>query len=316
MFLFSSKVSLCRVSVAIAHYFGETSKGVGYGSTRVGARLARQVALSRCLGSVLGLGRQSNDVILNPAERMIEIAPPRQDNTTQLAAVAIDLHLFVTGDAYLKEICNYFSSRITLHHLDLEDPRTLPSAAARWLCREQEAEADLHLYFEDDLIIQDPRFVDKQIWFTDCTQHQFVLMPHRMEPSVADAPMQLCVDGPVKPIEQDEPIWVDQEQQIARGTYWDGRSVGFALASNPHSGSFCLSERQRQHLIDQNAEPNTFVGPLETAATGTVWQHFPIWKPMWPDRDFLCVEHGHPSFLGGLATLPVRQGQNESGESR
>ena len=124
------------------------------------------------------------------------------------------------------------------------------------MCREQEAEADLHLYFEDDLIIHDPRFVDKQVWFTDCTQHQFVLMPHRMEPSVADAPMQLCVDGPVKPIGQDEPVRVDHEQQIARGTYWDGRSVGFALASNPHSGSFCLSERQRQHLIDQNAEPN------------------------------------------------------------
>ena len=116
MFLFSSKVSLCRVSVAIAHYFGETSKDVGYGSTRVGAGLARQVALSRCLGSVLGLGRQPNDVILNPAERVIEVAPPRQDNTTQLAAVAIDLHLFVTGDAYLKEICNYFSqgSRFTI----------------------------------------------------------------------------------------------------------------------------------------------------------------------------------------------------------
>ena len=309
-------MSLCRVSVAIAHYFRETSKEIGYGSSRVGARLARQVALSRCLGSVLGLGRLPKDVILNMAEQVIEVAPSRQDSTTQLEGVVVDVHLFVTGDAYLQEICDYFAPRITLHRLELEDPRTLPMAASHWLRHQQESDAHLHVYLEDDLIIQDPYFFDKQVWFTERTQHQFVLMPHRLEPCLIDASRQLCVDGPVKLVGQEEQVWSDQEQQIARGTYWDGRSVGFALASNPHSGSFCLSERQRQHLKDQNAVPNEFVGPLETAATGTVWQHFPVWKPMWPDRDFLSVEHGHPSFLGYIGTLPVRHSQQESLEKQ
>ena len=136
-------MSHCRVSVAIAHYFRETSKDIGYGSTRVGSGLARQVALSRCLGSVLGLARQPRDLILNTAEKVLEISPSRQDNTTQLSGITIDLHLFVTGEAYLKEICEFFSPRITLHHVDLKDPRMLPLAASKWWCHQQDSGSEL-----------------------------------------------------------------------------------------------------------------------------------------------------------------------------
>ena len=313
MFLFSSKVSLCRVSVAIAHYNKQSADRTGYGSTRCGTRLARQVALSRCLGSVLSLGRQERDLILNHAEKVLEVAPARQDFSSRLTGVAIDVHVFVTGDSYLQEICDHFAPRITVHHVELTDPKSLPLMASKWLC-EQDGIADLHLYLEDDLIIHDPRFIDKQVWFTERTQHQFVLMPHRLEPCVAEAPMQLCVDGPIKPSQQVEPVWSGQENEIARGTYWDGRSVGFAEASNPHSGSFCLSELQRQKLWHMNASPNEFVGPLETAATGTVWNHFPVWKTVWPDRDFLCLEHGHPSFLANLGKIPLHQSDFQAKE--
>jgi hypothetical protein len=255
---------------------------------------------------MLALGRQPQDLILNHAQQVLEVTPPRHDSTTRLMGVAVDLHLFVTGNAYLQEICEHFGSRITMHRLKLDDPMQLPLAAADWLCRQSEGEADLYCYFEDDLVIHDPRYVDKQVWFTERTQHQFVLMPHRLEPCVNEAPMQLCVDGPVKPEEQFEPVWSDQEQEAARGTYWDGRSVGFTTASNPHSGCFCMSEKQRQHWLANKFKPTEFVGPLETAATGTVWQHFPVLKPMWADRDFLCLEHGHPSFLTSLGQMPVR----------
>ena len=174
--------------------------------------------------------------------------------------------------------------------------------------------ADLSLYFEDDLVINDPRYVDKQVWFTESTDHQFVLMPHRLEYCVAEAPMRLCVDGPIKQVEQEDAVWSDQEKEVARGTFWDGRSVGFAIASNPHSGSFCLSAAQRQRLVERQAQPTEFVGPLETAATGTVLDHFPIWKPVLRERDFLCLEHGHPSFLGHLGTMPLRSVSAESAE--
>jgi hypothetical protein len=289
----------------VPHFYREGTADTGYGSTRAGTRLARQVALSRCLAGVLALNRQSQDLILNPAEQALELTPPIRDSTTRLIGVAIDLHVFVSGEDYLHEILEHFADRLTLHRLQLEDPQQLPLAAAEWLCQQPEP-ADLHLYFEDDLVIQDPRYVDKQVWFTERTQHRFVLMPHRLEPCVAQAPMRLYVDGPVKPVEQQESAWSDQEQELARGTFWDGRSVGFAVASNPHSGSFCLSEPQRQQLLVQEAAPTPFVGPLETAATGTVLEHFPVLKPLWLERDFLCVEHGHPSFLLHLGRMPLR----------
>ena len=271
--------------------------------------MARQLALARCLGGVLALNRQPQDLILNHAQEQWEITPPTRDTTTRLSGVAVDLHVFVTGDHYLKEVIDHFEGRLTLHRLDLEDPKRLPLAAARWLGHEQSCEADLHFYFEDDLVILDPRFVDKQIWSTERTEHRFVLMPHRLEPCVAQAPMRLCVDGPIKPLEQHEPVWSDQEEEFARGTFWDGRSIGFARASNPHSGSFCLSEKQRQILAEAqgDCDPKLFVGPLETAATGTVLDQFPVLKPLWSDRDFFCLEHGHPSFLAHLGRMPLRK---------
>jgi len=297
------------VSVAIPHFYRETSSETGYGSVRAGTRLARQLALARCLSSVLALNRQSQDLILNHAQEELEITAPIRDSTTKLAGVVVDLHVFVNGDHYLDDVIDHFEGRLTLHRMNLEDPQRLPFNAARWLCHEQPSDSDLHLYFEDDLVIQDPRFVDKQVWFTERTQHRFVLMPHRIEPCVAQAPMRLCVDGPIKPVEQQEAVWSDQEQEFARGTFWDGRSVGFAVASNPHSGSFCLSEVQRQAMVQRQSEfaPTTFVGPLETAATGTVLDHFPVLKPLWPERDFLWLEHGHPSFLNQLKRMPLHK---------
>jgi hypothetical protein len=291
--------------VVVPHFYREGKQSIGYGSSRSGTRLARQLALGRCLGSLLTLGRQTQDLILNPAEDMLEISPAIHDNSTRLTGVDVELHVFVTGSHYLQELIKLQSDRLTVHHLELENPMELPLAASQWLCHHQEP-ADLHLYFEDDLVIQDPRYVDKLVWFTERTQHRYVLMPHRLEPCVAQAPMRLYVDGPVKPVGQEKQVWCDQEQELARGTYWDGRSVGFAEASNPHSGSFCLSEAQRQHLLTRNAEPVEFVGPLETAATGTVLSQFPVWKTVWAERDFLWVEHGHPSFLLHLQRLPVR----------
>ena len=309
-------VRLCRVSVAVPHYYKEGTAETGYGSTRAGTRLARQLALARCLSGVLALNRKSQDLILNHAQVELEVAPSLNDCTTHLEGVQIDLHLFVNGENYLREVVEQFTDRLTFHSVTSENPRHLPLTAAKWLVNQTDQAADLSLYLEDDLVIQDPRYIDKQVWFTERTEHQFVLMPHRQEYCVGEAPMRLCVDGPIKPIEQEDSVWSDQEKEIARGSFWDGRSVGFALASNPHSGSFCLSAAQRQRLVESQAQPTEFVGPLETAATGTVLDHFPVWKPVWRERDFLCLEHGHPSFLGHLGTMPLRSASAESAEAK
>lgn len=293
------------VRVAIPHFFREgpgTVRGT-YGSGRPGNRLARSISLGRCLGSVLGLGRDCRDWILNIAERHLELSPIT--SLRGLAGVRVELHLFTCGDHCLSEVVDLFAPRLQWHRLELADPRQLPLEAVRWLLSMQPA-PDLCLYLEDDLVLADPRYLDKLAWFYERTDHRFVLMPHRLEPSVANAPRRLFVDGPIKPRDQQTPVWAGEEALGAEGRFWDGQQISFVEASNPHSGTFCLSRPQLATVCASAWPPPRFIGPLETAATGIVLPHFPVLKPSWACRDFLSIEHANPSFLGLMAQLPRR----------
>ena len=294
-----------RLRVAIPHFFreGASDSSGGYGSGRRGNRLPRSLALARCLGSVLGLNRSQHDWILNIAERQLELTPASA--LAGLPALLVELHLFVCGQHWLQEVVELFAPRLHLHCQELADPMQLPLVAVRQLL-DMASPADLNLYLEDDLVIQDPRYADKLAWFHQRTEHRFVLMPHRREQTVANAPQRLFVDGPIKPEGQAEPVWASEEKLMASGRFWDGQELGFVQASNPHSGSFCLSAPQLEQLRSAPWPPPPFVGPLETAATGTVLGHFPVLKPSWACRDFLTLEHGNPSFLRLLGELPQR----------
>jgi hypothetical protein len=220
-----------------------------------------------------------------------------------LPGVWIDCHLFVTGETWLEQVVAPFLPRLTLHRLDLEDPLRLPREARRFLL-EAEDPADLSLYLEDDLVIHDRLYCDKLHWFLERTEHRYALMPHRFELTGDPEVCRLFIDGPLM---ADRLARFQQARpDVARGRFWDGQEVSFDVASNPHSGSFAVSPPQLEVLRQRGVAEDGFVGPLETVATYTVMQHFPVWKPSWACRDFLAVEHGHPSFLGWRTRLPHR----------
>ena len=127
------------------------------------------------------------------------------------------------------------------------------------------AEADLLMYMEDDLVIHDPAFFDKQRWFLEKTDHRFCLMPHRYEPVHQASIHQLLVDGPLSP--QFIGQFMQPQANAAHGVYGGRDSVNFDLASNPHSGCFVVSAQQAEELSQQPLPREGFVGPLETAAT-------------------------------------------------
>ena len=299
-------LSALRLRVVVPHFFqeGASERSGGYGSGRSGNRLPRSLALARCLGSVLSLNRSSHDWMINIAELQLERTPAT--TVAGLPGVLVELHVFVCGDCWIQEVVEQFSPRIHLHRLDLEDPRQLPLAAVRQLLDFSDPAA-LSLYLEDDLVIQDSRYVDKIAWFHDLTDHQFVLMPHRREPSAAHAPQHLFVDGPIKPVDQIEPVWASDEVIQTHVRFWDGQEIEFAQVANPHSGSFCISAPQLELLRGASWPPEPFIGPLETAATGTVLNHFAVLKPSLACREFLTIEHGNPSFLETLNTFPRRE---------
>ena len=287
------------VRVAIPHFcrIAEADgEGYGYGSSRPDAALFRVAALSRCLGGVLSLARGLDEEILGIAEANVLQAPRVECSAFRAAGIVIDCHVFVCGDDYLADALLAFEYRVTVHQVDLEDPRRLPFAARDFLLNDDAAgTADLSLYLEDDLVIQDRLYLDKMLWFLRETKHQFALMPHRYELTGNHLSPRLFVDGPVNIAAL--PDHQKPAEQVASGQFDGGPVVHFDVASNPHSGSFCCSALQRQQLLLLGVADEGFIGPLETVATFTVLQHLPVMKPTWLNRDFLLVEHAHPSFL-------------------
>ncbi len=290
-----------RVRVAIPHFFREQSVGTGYGSSKPGARSARCLALGRCLAALLALERSRDDLVLNIGRRQLEATGPLRRGERALPALALELHLFTSGGHLLEEVVQQFGDRLSLHRLELEDPRLLPLAARDFLIQADPL-PDLALYLEDDLVIGDPLFFDKQAWFLAGSQHQAVLMPHRYERVPGQAGQRLLVDGPLR----DGFIgrFTQPQAGVGRGRFWDGQEVVFDRTANPHAGLFCLSRPQLERLRRETLPRDGFVGPLETAATLTALRYFPVLKPALEQRQFLWVEHGHPSFQIYARRLP------------
>ena len=298
---------MLRVRVGIPHYFREESAGSssGYGSGRTGNRLARSIAFARSLGALLACNRSSRDWILNISQREMELSP----QATCLASVediSVEVHIFVCGEFFINDVVDLYSPRIHVHRVQLDNPIHPPLAVVRHLL-DVASPADLILYSEDDLVIQDPQFFGKLAWFHQITDHQYILMPHRREPAVARAPQNLYVDGPINLRGLQGPIRSNNELIVFHEKYLGGLEIQFAEASNPHSGMFCITNQQLVRVRDAQWPPALFVSPLETAATGVLLPHFPILKPSWACRKFFEIEHANPSFLRYLGTWPERQ---------
>ena len=284
-----------NVLVALPHYFNEVEKS-NYGSGRRGQRQARSLAFVQCLSSLLALQRREDDLILNIGKRAIEHTPRGRTSTE------IDIHLFTDGEHVLRPVLTMFEHIINMHELQLEDSKLLPLKARDHIVEHGHA-YDLCLYLEDDLIIRDSEFLEKQIWLLHKSEHKAVLMPHRTEWVPNEKGQRLMVDGPLRTAFIQR--FCTPKLGAARGVYRGQGEIVFDQTDNPHSGLFCISGRQAKQLARMDMPTNGFVGPLETAATLTVLQTYVVLKPSWRQRSFLWIEHGHPSFQGLCKSYPM-----------
>lgn len=293
--LVNTKAALVRI--AIPHFCKPSAdEFIGYGSSRSDAAVYRGLALSRCLGGILSLCRHPNEQILSIHDAKVLPLPPPQYPDLQLRAVVIDCHVFVTGDEWLQPELQAFDRRITVHCMDLKDPSRLPHVARDFLLQDDSVgDADLSVYLEDDLVIQDRLYFDKLLYFYEQFGHEYVLMPHRYEVTADPRAPRFFVDGPIDP--RVLPAHQLEGVQTLSCDFDSSKGVQFSKASNPHSGSFAISAEQRRLIQELGVVDDGFIGPLETVATYTALQHFQVFKPCWRHRDFLLVEHGHPSFL-------------------
>ncbi len=281
-----------HVRVCIPHHFREAVDHRRYGSQRPGSRLARCLALGRCLAALLDLQRSREQAQLGIARSTIDHFHGLADADT-VGSVRLEIHVCSDGRHQLDEVLDHFNGQIHRHHLDLADPRQL-ALAARDLLIHHPQPADLNLYLEDDLVISDRHYLDKMAWFQELAEHRMVLMPHRYERLDRDGVGVLLVDGPLRPDFIGR--FTTPRRNALQGHWRAGPAVHFDVAANPHSGSFCLSRAQVQQLKGLELPNQGFIGPMETAATLTVLGHFPVLKPALPQWRFLAVEHGHPVF--------------------
>jgi hypothetical protein len=299
-----------QVQVCIPHFFNESQRSVeNYGSCREGSRLARSLALARCLSSVIALRRSQIDFELNIGDRAID-SLPQQDSIElgQKIPANVEVTVCTTGGSYLRDVLSLYETKISMLNLDLENPRHLGLATRDHLIHHLPS-ADLFIYLEDDLVIHDGLYLEKLFWFYSQTKHQMCLMPHRYEMSSAQARCRLYVDGPpsAKAIQK----FIKPRHAAAEGRF-QGQVISFDVASNPHSGSFCMSLPQVKQLRKKSLPTSGFAGPLETAATYTVMKYYPILKSSKKHIDFFEIEHAHPSFLGHFNSFPVRNASSNS----
>jgi hypothetical protein len=151
---------------------------------------------------------------------------------------------------------------------------------------------DFYCSMEDDIIIRDPAFFAKLMWF----QHQFgpkaVLMPVRFELAHTGTPAKALID-PLLPVDVIG-AFRRPGQPAELTADWNGRRQVFQLPSNPHSGCFFLTEQQMRYWIEQPSfgeRDTSFAGPLESAVTLSVGKVFDLYKPASPDPFFLEVMH-------------------------
>lgn len=292
-------VRTIKVRAVVPHYFAEASApvreiGAGFGSRQPGGRLARSIALSRCLHGLLNLRRSKRDLQLD-FRTASGVDSPASNETHE---IKLEIVVVVCRDACLLDVIASLAPQVQVLQRDLDDPRELGLAARDWLITHP-SPADLNLYLEDDLVIHDPLFVDKILWMAQRSNQQCVLLPHRYELTRRlDLPPRLLIDGD---IDNDEiKAWHHPCAGIATGEFMGQKGLQFDSPSNPHSGCFGVSRSQLLVLRDRELPRDGFVGPLETAATYTVGCAFVLLKPALLNRHFLMVEHGHPSYLGYL----------------
>lgn len=290
------------VRVGIPHFFREDGGGPGNGSRRPGARQSRALALARCLAGLQRLCRGGRDAVLHIGDHAIDHLPPEQ-GLPPLPPLRLEIVVCSDGQHLLEEVLREVQGPIRLETLRPNDPVLLP-LACRDLLIHSDPIADLTLYLEDDLVIDDAEYVDKQLWFLHQSEHRLSLMPHRFERVDQNGFGRLLVDGPLR--EDDIRRFCEPRTDVARGHYRDQGPLSFDISANPHAGSFALSRPQVEHLRRQTLPRNGFVGPIETASTLTVLQFFPVLKPSLRHRSFLSIEHAHPSFLPYLSQFPHR----------
>ncbi len=150
---------------------------------------------------------------------------------------------------------------------------------------------DYFCYLEDDILIPDPWFFDKQLWFNESFGDDCILQPNRYE-FFRDR-YKIYVDGPI-PESLTSRHLVDRNNMELTGRFLQ-QTLRFVRSPNPMSACFFLRadqfHRWAQSTIFNNRD-SSLLSPLESAQILGPLKLFRVYKPARDNADFLEVIHG------------------------
>lgn len=291
-----------EIKVCIPHYFGDTQPKntrlksfYGSFSGKIGKK---SKALDRCLSCLIHSVNQNNDVLLNNLidTEQINFSPKFRDTFNFIRPQekeknhSVSISVVTDGKNVCKSILQKYKDFIDIVEVNIEDSMNLVFETREHLFNQQGY--DLYLYCEDDIGIYDKKYFDKIIWFAEKTNHKGVLMPNRFENICSLEFEKLYVDGPIHKgfVEK----YTTFEENSIQLNYED-KLISFDKPLNPHSGTFCLTKKQKDHIINGKIERSSdFISSLESVCTLTAMQFFQVYKPNFIHRKFLEVEHLYP----------------------
>jgi hypothetical protein len=274
------RIQTMRVLITIPHYFN--AKGDGrYGSTQPNPQ-PRLAALTQCLRSLLMLTGDRDEAWFRDGNQL----QPGPANQTSRAG--IDIVICTCGDQHLLEQLQ--APPDATEHVRCDcDPMYL-GFECHDVLRERLGSYDLYGYMEDDLILHDPAFFTKIVWFHGLADEEMVLQPNRYERYISPTQLKkVYIDFEFAPK-------VERVANRSTSIFVEvlGREIELRPTTNPHSGCFFLGRQQMTHWIAQDhfgQRDASFVGPLESAASLGLARTFRVFKPAPRNASFFEIEH-------------------------
>lgn len=281
-----------KIKICIPHYFATkfdkefySSHGWTHGSLD-GKVEKRVTAFDKCLWSLVHIGSQNNDGLLDIRTNIT--------NKIQKEIKKHDICIFIVtdGENICEKILDKYQNHVNVKKVNINDSMNLVFETREELLNGENY--DLYFYCEDDIGIFDKKFFNKIKWFAEETNQKGVLMPHRFENLYSPEIEKIYIDGP---IDQNMLTKFMTPKSNSLNLQYKETTILFDSPMNPHSGTFCLTKQQRDYIINRGIKRrNDFVSSLESVCTLTAMEFFDIYKTNFKYRKFLEVEHLCPRY--------------------
>ncbi len=275
-----------RLLFAIAHFYNPQGSG-RYGSERANPQ-PRLQALTSAIASI--------HQIYSASQCMLDIRQRLTVAANQPFLNTIDIIVCTTRGLHLLDqlpLPPHF-----YHHAPTQCEPMLLGFQCQAMLRDNLGSYDYYCFLEDDLILSDPWFFLKLVWFNRITGDRNLLQPNRYEISPEGLFRKAYIDGDIRP-QATQRFQNIQEHPQLTGKVMECPVV-LHRPLNPHSGCYFLNAAQMDYWSNQPYfldQDTSFIGPLESAATLGIMKTFRVYKPAPQNANFLEIQHFGTNYL-------------------